>query len=153
MSPSPQRLLGLALVVVFTSAAVSGGEAQSARARPNVDRLLMAIDQHAAQFRRTLSETPDREWIVRGETTRDIGSFVTRFTDATRRLNARADDARYEQDRVEEVLRRGISIDSFMEHRRSSDQSTRDWALVRLDLAALALAFDVPWNRTLLVHT
>jgi hypothetical protein len=112
-----------------------------------VSALLAQIERHAAQFRRSLGHTPNQEWIVRWDSGRDIGGFVGRFADATRRLRTQFDRGQVVTDRVDDVLRRGVSIDSFMERDRSPDQAARDWALVRRDLDALALAFAVPWNR------
>jgi hypothetical protein len=108
--------------------------------------LLAQIERHAGQFRRSLGHTPNQEWFVSWESGRDIGSFVGRFADATRRLRTQFDRGEVVTDRVDDVLRRGVSIDSFMARDRSPDQAARDWALIRRDLGALAAAFNVPWN-------
>jgi hypothetical protein len=108
--------------------------------------LLAQIERHVAQFRRSLEHTPNQEWIVRWDSGRDIRAFVGRFADATRRLRTQFDGGQVVTGRVDDVLRRGVSIDTFMERDRSPDQAARDWALVRRDLGALALAFNADWN-------
>ena len=82
------------------------------------------------------------------EKARNRDHVVTGFVDATRRLRAHFDRGHVVTARVDEVLRRGVSIDSFMERRPSADQATRDWATVRHDLHVLAGAFNVGWNLT-----
>jgi hypothetical protein len=142
------------VVWVATVLALTGAGASPATARQpsrvtdqDVTNLLARIERNAEQFRRSLAHAPDAELIVGWEKARNIDQFVTRFVDATRRLRAQFDRGEVVAGRVDEVLRRGVSIDSFMERNRAPDQAARDWAKVRRDLETLAAAFNVPWNR------
>jgi hypothetical protein len=137
----------LALVFSAGSSVATGPQASRLSDREVTD-LLERLEKNAAQFHRSLATRPDQEWIVRWEKTRNIDHFVARFVDATRRLRVRSDRRQVVTTRVDEVLRRGVSIDSFMERGRAADQAARDWAIVRHDLAELAVAFNVPWNRS-----
>jgi hypothetical protein len=136
------------LLALAGPGALLAGQPQPSRATDEeVKQLLTRIEKNAEQFRRSLAETPDREWIVGVQKTRNIDHFVTGFVGATRRLRSHFDRGQVVPARVEEVLRRGVSIDSFMERHPSADQAAHDWATVRRDLEALAAAFNVPWNR------
>lgn len=153
MSTSARRrrrfCVALVLALVFTASTSVAAPAQPARLTDReVTDLLARLEKNAAQFGRSLATTPDQEWLVRWEKARNIDHFVTRFVAATRRLRARSDRGQAVTAGVEEVLRRGVSIDSFMERDRAPDQAARDWAIVRHDLAELAVAFNVPWNRS-----
>ena len=140
--------VALVLALVFTVGSSVAASAQPARLTDReVTVLLARLERNAEQFGRSLAITPDQEWLVRWEKARNIDHFVTRFVAATRRLRAQSNRGQGVTAGVEEVLRRGVSIDSFMERDRSPDQAARDWAIVRHDLAELALAFNVPWNR------
>jgi hypothetical protein len=137
------------LLVVASGAPFLEAQPQPSRSTDQqVKFLLRRIEQNAEQFRRSHTQMPDREWIVSGEQPRNIDRFVAAFADATSRLRAQFERGQVVTARVDEVLRRGVSIDSFMERHRSADQAQRDWATVRRDLEALAGAFNVPWNRT-----
>lgn len=140
--------VAIVLALVCTVETLVAAAPQPARLTDReVTDLLARLEKNAEQFRRSLSTTPDQEWLVRGEKPRNIDHFVTRFVEATRRLRAQSTRGQVVTARVDEVLRRGVSIDSFME-RDSADQAARDWAIVRRDLAQLAVAFNVPWNRS-----
>lgn len=146
-----RRLLALLTVLTVTAAgAPLAAPPQPSRTTVHEVRpLLTRIETNAEQFRRSLAESAESaefEWVACWETERRIDHFVTRFVDATRRLRADFDRGQVVTAGVDEVLRRGVSIDSFMEHRGWADQATRDWATVRQDLKVLAATFDVLWN-------
>jgi hypothetical protein len=143
------RLCLATAVAVASAGALLAAQPQPSRASDQeVKYLVTRLEKNAEQFRRSLADTPVREWIVGAEKARNIDHFVTGFVDATRRLRAQFDRGQIVTARVDEVLRRGVSIDSFMERHHSTDQAASDWATVRRDLEALAAAFNVPWNRT-----
>jgi hypothetical protein len=148
MLGSRRQILCLATVLALAgTGAFPAAQPQPSRATDQeVKHLLTRIEKNAEQFRRSLAQAPDRGWIVGGKTARNIDHFVTGFVDATRRLRAHFDRGQVVTAGVDEVLRRGVSIDSFMERNRSADQAAHDWATVRRDLEALAVAFNVPWN-------
>jgi hypothetical protein len=49
-------------------------------------------------------------------------------------------------DDIEDVLRRGASIDAFMTRHRLSEQAENDWVRLRHDVDDLARAYHVAWN-------
>jgi broad specificity phosphatase PhoE len=118
-------------------------------AEQRLSPLLTGMEKHATQFRRSLAHTPDREWTVGPAKGRNIDYFAGRFVDAIRRLRTDAARGPASPARVDDVLRLGVSIDSFMDRHPGANQASRDWATVRHDLEALALTFDVPWNQAM----
>jgi chaperonin GroES len=139
--------LALAIFVTLANVAVAGA-AQPARATDQeVKRLLARIETNAEQFRASLMDAPARESLAGWEKERNIDHFVAEFVAAARRLRVQFDRGRVAAPRVDEVLRRGASIDSFMERRSSADRAQRDWLTVRRDLEALAIAYNVPWSQ------
>ena len=102
----------------------------------------------AAQlFPFSLTSAPDVDWLAGERGTGGIDRFVTSFAGATRQLRQQHGRGLVVTGRVDEVLRRGASIDSFMEHHRSPNQVQQDWLTVRRDLEKLALAYNVIWHR------
>jgi hypothetical protein len=137
------------MTIVFALAvAPLGATAQPSRVTDrDVRALLVSMEQNAEQFRRSLVPMPAREISVGWEKARNIDEFVVQFVKAVRRLGVQVRARQVVTAGVDEVLRRGVSIDSFMAHDRSPDQAGRDWTAVRRDLEDLAAAFNVPWNR------
>ncbi len=144
-----RRLIALTTVLALAGAgALAAAQQPSRQTDREVKQLLTRIEKNAEQFRLSLSAAADLEWIGGWERERNIDHFVTGFVAAARRLRVQSDSGDVVTARVDEVLRRGVSIDSFMERRRLSDQATHDWTTVRRDLELLASAFNVPWNLT-----
>lgn len=112
-----------------------------------VKQVIAELEKHAQLFQFSLTSAPDVEWLAGERGTGDIDRFVTSFIDATRQLRQHHRRGLVVTSRVEEVLRRGASIDSFMEHHRSPNQVEQDWFTVRRDLETLARAYNVIWNR------
>jgi hypothetical protein len=154
-------MLGLGsrtLVIVaqlVLAGAGTGMAAQPAAARTTdreVETLLARLEKSAEQFRRSLADTPDREWAIGWEKERNINHFITAFVQSTRRLREQYGRDELVTARVDEVLRRGVSVDSFMERHHTRNQAARAraeraWEPVRRDLEALARAYGVPWHR------
>ena len=141
--------VGAATLIALTStAAVFAVQQPPSRASDNdVKQVMAQLEKHAQLFQFSLTSEPDVEWLA-GEPGRGgIGRFVTSFVDATRQLRQHHGRGQVVTIRVDEVLRRGASIDSFMEHRRSPNQVEQDWVTVRRDLETLARAYNVIWNR------
>ena len=142
-------LVGAAtLIAIASTAALGATQPLPSRADgTDVKQVIAQLEKHAQLFHFSLTSAPDLEWLTGERGTGDIDRFVTSFVRATRQL--RQDHGRGDvvTNRVDEVLRRGASIDSFMEHHRSSNQVQQDWFTVRRDLEKLALAYNVIWNR------
>jgi hypothetical protein len=137
-----------ALIAIGGTAALFAVQSPPSRATDNdVKQVIARLEKNAELFRFSLSSAPDLEWLAGVQAPGDIDRFVTSFVDATRLLRQHYGRGQVVTKSVDEVLRRGASIDSFMEHHRSPNQVEQDWFTVRRDLEALALAYNVIWNR------
>ena len=137
-----------ALFAISSTAALFAVQQPPSRASDNDVKQVMAhLEKHAELFQFNLASAPDLEWLAGVREPGDIDRFVTSFVDATRQLRQHYGRGHVVTSRVDEVLRRGASIDSFMEHNRAPNQVEQDWFTVRRDLETLALAYNVTWNR------
>jgi len=134
------------VVLMLSGVLATGASSPSRAADQDVKHLLTRMERNAEQFRGSLSDAPDREWLL-GWEARNIDHFVTEFVAATRLLRAQFDRGQVAAGDVDAVLRRGASIDSFMEHRRSVDRAQREWVALRRDLEVLAIAYNATWSR------
>jgi hypothetical protein len=136
------------LIAIASTAAFSATQTLPPRSGgKDVKQVIAELERHAQLFHFSLASAPDMEWLAGTRDTGDIDRFVTSFVHATRQLRQDHGRGHAVTIRVDEVLRRGASIDSFMEHHRASDQVQQDWLTVRRDLEKLALAYNVIWNR------
>jgi hypothetical protein len=149
MSGSRRYVLGLmALFVISSGTVLVAAQQHPSRATDHdVKQLLTRIEKNARLFQDSLAASPDRAWLVRTQIPGNIDPFVTTFVVSIQRLREQFDRGRVVTSRVDDVLRRGATIDSFMEHHRSSEQAEQEWTTVRRDLESLALAYHVIWNR------
>jgi hypothetical protein len=137
-----------ALIAIASTAALFAEQRPPSRASENdVKQVIAHLEKHAELFRFSLASASHLEWLAGVQGPGDIDRFVTSFVDATRQLRQQFGRGQAVTSRVDEVLRRGASIDSFMEHHRSPNQVEQDWSTVRRDLESLALAYNVIWNR------
>ena len=137
-----------ALIAIASTAALFAEQRPPSRASENdVKQVIAHLEKHAELFRLSLASASDLEWLAGVQGPGDIDRFVTSFVDATRQLRQQFGRGQAVTSRVDEVLSRGASIDSFMEHHCSPNQVEQDWLTVRRDLEALALAYNVIWNR------
>jgi hypothetical protein len=72
--------------------------------------------------------------------------LVTDFAETTNHLRDHFDRRQVVTNDIEDVLRRGVSIDSFMQRHQLAGQAENDWLTVRRDLDELARAYNVTWN-------
>jgi hypothetical protein len=147
---------GLTQVVVFAAglAMAGAGVATAGQQRPyrvndqQITQLLKTIGQKADRLDKSL----DRAFVYRsdqGDRGRDeIRRSVRDLKQATERLRDRVDGRQANTLDAEEVLRRGASIDDFMQRYQLSAQAEQNWVLLRADLDTLASAYNVgrSWN-------
>ena len=147
---------GLTQVVVFAvGLAMAGtGVATAGQQRPyrvndqQITQLLKTIGQKADRLDKSL----DRAFVNRsddaGRGKDEIRRSVKDLKQATERLRDRVDDRQANTLDAEEVLRRGASIDDFMQRYQLSARAEQDWVLLRADLDTLASAYNVgrSWN-------
>jgi hypothetical protein len=137
-----------ALIAIASTAALSATQTPLSRASDkDVKQVIAELERHAQLFHFSLTSAPDVEWMAGARGTGDIDRFVASFVQATRQLRQHHGRGQVVTTRVDEVLRRGASIDSFMEHNRSPNQVQQDWFAVRRDLETLARAYNVIWHR------
>ncbi len=92
-----------------------------------VEQLLKQIEKNADQFRRSLDQALNRSRIEGSRDEDNINQFVTEFAETTDRLRDRFDHRQVVRHDVEEVLRRGVSIDDFMRRHQLTLQAEDDW--------------------------
>jgi hypothetical protein len=137
-----------ALITITSTAALFAVQPPPSRASDSDVKVVIAqLEKHSQLFQFSLMSAPDAEWLAGERGRGDIDRFVTTFVDATRRLRQQHGRGLVVTSGVDDVLRRGASIDSFMEHHRSPNQVEQDWFAVRRDLETLAHTYNVIWNR------
>lgn len=123
--------------------------AQGVQSRVNdeqVKQLLTRTKKNADQFRRRLDRALDRSRIDGSREEDNINQFVIDFAEATDHLSDHFDRRQVVTNDVEDVLRRGVSIDNFMQRHQLVVQAENDWLTVRRDLDELARAYNVVWD-------
>jgi hypothetical protein len=143
-----RNVVGVAALIAITNTTALIAQQPPSRASDNeVKQVIAHLEKHAQLFQFSLTSAPDVEWLAGAPGTGEIDRFVSSFVGATRQLRQQHGRGQVVTTLVEEVLRRGASIDSFMEHHRSPNEVEQDWFTVRRDLETLALAYNVTWNR------
>jgi hypothetical protein len=110
-----------------------------------VGQLLKRTKKNADQFRHSL----DRALRSRMDGSREddnINQFVADFAETTDHLSDHFDRRQVVTNDIEDVLRSGVSIDSFMQRHQLAVQAENDWLTVRRDLDELARAYNVAWD-------
>ena len=137
-----------ALIAIAGTTTLFAVQQPLSRASDNdVKQVIAQLEKHAQLFQFSLTSAPDVEWLAGARGTGGIDRFVTSFSDAARQLRQHHDRGLVVTSLVDGVLRRGASIDSFMEHHRSPNQVEQDWFTVRRDLETLARTYNLIWNR------
>jgi hypothetical protein len=141
-----QDLDQLAHVYGVTWNWTSSGNAPDRADDNEVEQLLKRIDEGADQFRKSLDKALDQSTIDDSTAEDNINQFVTEFAETTDHLSDHFDRNQVVTNDVEDVLRRGVSIDGFMQRHRLNEQAENDWVTLRRDLDDLARAYQVAWN-------
>ena len=119
---------------------------QTVPARVNdnqIKQLLKTIGQKADKFDNGLDRAFVNSTYDAGRGKDEIRQSVKDFKQATDRLRDRVNGRQANTLDAEEVLRRGASIDSFMQRYQLSAQAEQNWVLLRGDLDKLASAYNV----------
>ncbi|HYN08867.1 MAG TPA: YMGG-like glycine zipper-containing protein [Vicinamibacterales bacterium] len=112
-----------------------------------VGQLLTRTKKNADRFRQSLDRALDNRSRIDGSREEDdINQLVVDFAEATSHLSDHFDRRQVVTHDVEDVLRRGVGIDSFMQRHQFAVQAENDWLTVRRDLDELARAYNVAWN-------
>jgi hypothetical protein len=122
---------------------------QYVRARASdqqVKDLLARTKKDADRFRKSLDQALDRSRLDGSREEDDIDRFVTDFAETTDHLSDHFNRHQVVTNDIDEVLRRGVSIDRFMQRQQLATAAENDWLTVRRDLDQLAQAYNVAWN-------
>jgi hypothetical protein len=111
-----------------------------------VEQLLKQIGQKADRFDKSLDRAFDRSGIDDRRGKDEIRRSVKDLRQTTDRLGDRVKGRQSNTLDVEEVLRRGVSLDGFMQRYQLSAQAEQNWLSLRSDLDGLARAYNVAWN-------
>ena len=111
-----------------------------------VGQLLTRTTRDADRFRESLERALDRSRIDGSRDEDDINQLVEDFAETTDHLNDHFDRRQVVTYDIEDVLRRGVSIDSFMQRHQLADPAENAWLAVRRNLDELASAYNVAWN-------
>lgn len=118
-----------------------------------VDQVLKQIGEKADRFDKSLDRAFDRSQIDDRGAKDEIRQSVKAFRQTTDRLRDRVKGRQSNTFDVEEVLRRGVQIDGFMQRHELSAQAEQHWLSLRGDLDRLARAYNVAWNWNTFGHT
>jgi hypothetical protein len=118
-----------------------------------VVQLLNQIGDKANQFDKSLERLFDRTRIDDPRGREEVHQSVKDFRQATARLRDRVNSRQSNTLDVEEVLRRGVSIDGFMQRYQLSAEAEQNWLSLRGELDRLARAYNVAWNWSNLGYT
>jgi len=111
-----------------------------------IGQLLSRTKKSADRFRRSLDRAFDRSRIDGSREDNNINRFVDDFAETTSHLSDHFDRRQVVTNDIEDVLRRSVSIDNFMQRHQLAAQAENDWLAVRRDLDELAHAYNVTWN-------
>jgi hyperosmotically inducible protein len=106
-----------------------------ARLETNTDRVNRNIDRALDRSRFNNTDVEDQ-----------TNALVDEFEFATDRLKDRVDDNIASIFDVNEVLRRGMYLDMFIQRHNFSSAAEADWRRIRNDLDRLARIYDVTWT-------
>ncbi len=111
-----------------------------------VKDLLTRTKKDADRFRKSLDKALDRSRLDGSREEDDIDRFVTDFADTTDHLSDHFNRHQVVTHDIDEVLRRGVSIDRFMQRQQLDATAENDWLTVRRDLDQLAQSYNLAWN-------
>jgi osmotically-inducible protein OsmY len=107
---------------------------------------LARLETNTDRFSKNIDTALDRSRFNNTDLEDQANALVDEFEHATDRLKDRADDNNVTTYNVNEVLRRGMYLDMFMQRHNFSPAAERSWLLVRNDLDRLARAYSVTWT-------
>jgi hypothetical protein len=110
------------------------------------EQLLKQIGEKAGRFDNSLDRAFDRSGIDDRQGKDAIRQAVKDFSQAADRLRDRVKGRQSNTLDAEEVLRRGASIEGFMQRYQLSAEAEQGWLSLRGDLDRLARAYNVAWN-------
>ena len=120
--------------------------AQQVRTTAQMQNALARLETNTDRFSRSIDAALDRSRFNNTDLEDQANALVDELEFATDRLKNRADDNLVNTFDVNEVLRRGMYLDMFMQRHSFSPAAERDWRMVRFDLDLLARVYGVTWT-------
>jgi hypothetical protein len=133
----------------FMARSIANAAVQSGASRTDdrqLGQLLTRTKKSADRFRDSLDKALNRSPINGTREEDTINQSVEDFAEATDHLSDHFERKEVVTNDVEEVLRRGVNIDTFMQRNQLAMPAENDWRTVRRDLDALARAYNVTWD-------
>jgi hyperosmotically inducible protein len=138
----------LVLVTVFAVSFVAAGSvyAQRYRATVQIESILTQLEMNTNRFNRSIDAALDRSRLNESDLEDQVNALVDEFEFATDRLKERVEDNMVINLDVNQVLRRGMYLDAFMNRHNLAPAAERNWRLVRNNLDQLARVYGVTWT-------
>jgi hypothetical protein len=111
-----------------------------------IGQLLTRMKKNADRFKHSLDRAVNRSRIDGSREDNNITQFVDDFSETADHLSDHFGRRQVVTIDIEDVLRRSVSIDGFMQRHQLAAQAESDWLAVRGDLDDLARAYNVTWN-------
>jgi hyperosmotically inducible protein len=140
------RWLVLMPTLVIIMAGTSNVLGQAFRTTVQIKTMLKRLETNTDRFSRSIDAALDRSRFDNTDIEDQANALVDELEFATDRLKDRADDNIVNTFDVNEVLRRGMYLDMFMQRHDFTPASERDWRTIRFDLDQLARLYGVTWT-------
>ena len=114
----------------------------------DVRNILSRLERSADAFRSSADSALDETDLDNTRQGQRLDRLRKSFEEATDRLEGRFDDDDQAPGLAQAVLQSAAKIDRFMTRHPMTARAQSDWAAVRADLDALALAYNVSWTWT-----
>jgi osmotically-inducible protein OsmY len=137
-------VLMVTLVIILAGTSTVFG--QVFRTTVQMETTLKRLETNTDRFSRSIDTALDRSRFNNTDVEDQANALVDELEFATDRLKDRADDNIVNTFDVNEVLRRGMYLDMFMQRHDFSSAAERDWRMVRSDLDRLARLYGVTWT-------
>jgi len=141
-SALPALTAALVMILVYTSKV----QGQQFRTPAQMKNVLERLESNTDRFSRSIDAALDRSRLNNTDLEDQANALVDELENATDRLKGRVEDHIVNNYDVNEVLRRGMYLDMFMQRHDFSPAAERDWLMVRSDLDRMARLFAVTWT-------
>jgi osmotically-inducible protein OsmY len=136
----------MASIVVGLTYLTIDARGQQLRTTTQMRNVIARLETNTDRFSRTIDAALDSSRFNNTELEDQVNALVDEMEFATDRLKGRTGDNTANRMDVNEVLRRGMYLDMFMQRNNLSPAAQRDWRLVRNDLDRLAHVYGVTWT-------
>jgi hypothetical protein len=107
--------------------------------------LVESIRRNTAQLREDADKALKNNRSVDSQIRKNISNSLSDLSRSADKLRNRVSDSREAPRQVDELLRLGATIDSFIDQRRLSGRVQSDWSVLRAYLTQLARTYNVRW--------